>query len=586
MGFDKFFVKSLRDKISITELVSKYIPLTKKGTSSWGCCPFHSEKTASFSVCEDKNFYHCFGCGAHGDVVSFIMQIQHISFIEAVEQLCHDFQIEIPTLTEDQRKKDKEIHALYEIFNLAFEFYKTQLHTNDGEQALKYLANRQISENMILNFGLCYAPKGKDLLIKYLNEKNIPTNLMLKAGLVRHSAKTNNLYDYFQDRVLFPITDSKGRVIAFGGRIMTPVDNLPKYLNSPESLIFSKGKNLYGLAQARIKATETKQIIVTEGYMDCITLHQFGFNMSVASLGTALTEIQVELLWKFSASPILCFDSDEAGRNAGIRAALRVLPILKPGYSVRFCLLEGAKDPDEFLHIYGADKFKEVLNNKCINLADILWLYFTSNKQIQTPEQRAGLEETIQIELAKIKSETVKNFYQQEFKFRMQKHCKILTNQKKKALPNINTDHLNEKMILAYAVVYPSVFTKFLETGKKIELTNVRYKKILDEVIREISVNLHTHETIIKFLNSKGYKVDLLLKFEIESLLKNSIDAEKLLTEKIMNYQLLNLKNELTKLNKILLQANTTEEETLKNKISLIKNEISSIQQKLLGDFD
>ena len=408
MGFDKLFLENLRDRISIVDVVSRHVPLTNKGKENWGRCPFHNEKTASFSVNEQKKFYHCFGCGAHGDIISFTMQIQHLSFIEAVEKLCNDAGIEIPVASEEQRKKDKEAYELYEVLNLALEFFKKQLYSEEGKHALDYLKKRGLSDEIISNFHICYAPNGNKL-IKYLEEKNIPVSVMVKAGLARRSEKNSMLYDYFRDRVLFPITDFKGRVVAFGGRVMD--DSLPKYLNSPESLVFSKGKNLYGFAQARVEAIEKKQVIATEGYMDTISLHQFGFRCAVAPLGTAITESQIELLWRLAPEPILCFDSDSAGRKAGIRAALRVLPILKPGYSLKFCLIEGAKDPDEFLHAFGHDEFQKMLNTKSISLSDILWMYFSSDKKIETPEQRAGLEQEIKQEFSRIKSESIRKFY-------------------------------------------------------------------------------------------------------------------------------------------------------------------------------
>ena len=587
MVVDKAFLELLRDRVSIVDLVSKYISLVKKGSNSWGCCPFHNEKTASFSVVEDKNFYHCFGCGAHGDIVSFVMQFLHLSFIEAVEKICQDFGIEIPVVTEEQKKKDKESHDLYEVFRLALEFYEKQLHSDEGIDGINYFKSRQLSDEIISNFHLCYAPKGIDKLYQYLKDKEIPVDLMLKAGLCRISNRTGKPYDYFRDRVLFPITDSRGRVIAFGGRIIVKDDNLPKYLNSPESVIFSKGRNLYGLAQARISAIENKMVIATEGYMDCISLHKFGFNMAVAPLGTALTEMQIELMWKLAVEPILCFDSDNAGRMASIRAALRVLPILKPGYSVKFCLLEGAKDPDEFLNKFGSEKFKDVLDKKCISLVDILWMYFTSDKNITTPEQKAGLEQLILNEMNKVKSESIKKFYLEEFKKRMNKQYSNLSGEKKVILPKVDPDNLNEKMILAFSVAYPSLFAKFLETGKKITLLNKRYKNVFDIVVGEISVNPHTRDSIIQYLNDKGFKVDVMLKFEIESLLKNPLQAEKLLKERVLNFDLERLNLELSDLNrKVLILKNEDEISFVKNKIDAIKEEINDIHMKLSEDFD
>ncbi|MGN0929093.1 MAG: DNA primase [Alphaproteobacteria bacterium] len=578
MNIDKAFIENLRDRISIVDTISKYIPLTRKGKEHWGCCPFHHEKTASFSVSDEKNFYHCFGCGAHGDVITFFMQHLHLSFIEAIEKICQDNGIEMPKSTPEQRARDKQSHDLYEVLKLATDFYKECLYSDEGKEGLAYLRKRGLSDEMIANFHLCYAPNGNKL-IRYLENKHIPLKQILNSGLARISEKTGTPYDYFRNRVLFPITDSKGRIIAFGGRVMD--DSLPKYLNSPESIIFSKGRNLYGLAQARVEAIEKNQVIATEGYMDTISLHKFGFKTAVAPLGTAITEMQIELLWKLSSEPILCFDSDTAGRKAGIRAALRVLPILRPGKSLKFCLIEGAKDPDEFLHSFGHDKFQEMLDTKCISLSDILWLYFTSDKVVQTPEQRAGLAEEIKKELSHIKNEAVRKFYTEDFNSRMRREFSRVKSAPPVTKVKANPENPNEKMILAFAITYPSLFFKFLEEGKKITLNNPVYKKIFNTVISELSVNPHTRETIMKFLEEKGFKPQILLKFEIDSLIKKPDTAENIIREKILQLHKQNLQLEKSELTKLALSDNGDNINQLQEKIQKINMEIETINKQL-----
>lgn len=578
MNIDKAFIENLRDRISIVDTISKYIPLTRKGKEHWGCCPFHHEKTASFSVSDDKNFYHCFGCGAHGDIITFFMQHLHLSFIESIEKICQDNGIEMPKSTPEQRARDKQSHDLYEVLKLAADFYKECLYSDEGKEGLEYLRKRGLSDEMIANFHLCYAPNGNKL-IRYLENKHIPIKQILNSGLARISERNGAPYDYFRNRVLFPITDSRGRIIAFGGRVMD--DSLPKYLNSPESMIFSKGRNLYGLAQARVEAIEKNQVIATEGYMDTISLHKFGFKTAVAPLGTAITEMQIELLWRLSSEPILCFDSDTAGRKAGIRAALRVLPILRPGKSLKFCLIEGAKDPDEFLHSFGHDKFQEMLDTKCISLSDILWLYFTSDKTIQTPEQRAGLSEEIKKELSHIKNEAVRKFYTEDFNSRMRREFSKIKSAPPVAKVKANPENPNEKMILAFAITYPSLFFKFLEEGKKITLNNSVYKKIFNAVISELSVNPHTRETIMKFLEEKGFKPQILLKFEIDSLIKKPDTAENIMREKILLLHKENLQAEKTNLTKQALSETTEDISKIQSEIQNINAEIEDINKQL-----
>lgn len=316
--------------------------------------------------------------------------------------------------------------------------------------------------------------------------------------------------------------------------------------------------------------------------MDTISLHQFGFRMAVAPLGTAITEMQIELLWKLASEPTLCFDSDGAGRKAGIRAALRVLPILKPGYSLKFCLIEGAKDPDEFLHAYGHDKFQEMLDTKCISLSDILWMYFTSEREVKTPEQRAGLEQDISRELSRIKSESIRKFYLEEFTNRMRREFTIKPSKApQKVLPKANPENLNEKMILAFSIAYPNLFAKFLETGKRLELTHPLYKKMFDAVVAEVSITPHTRETILRFLNGKGFNPQVLLKFELKSLIDNPADASKLLDERVMRYDLERLNNELRELNARLFSVSGDDLTHLQEQISIVKDEINKLTLKL-----
>ncbi|MDR1476687.1 MAG: DNA primase, partial [Rickettsiales bacterium] len=411
MAIDKDFLDTLRDRLSIVDAISKYVPLKRSGKEHWGVCPFHGEKTASFSVNEDKRFYHCFGCGAHGDIIGFTMQFLHMTFIEAVEKLAAEAGLEMPQSTPEQRDRDRQSHDMHEILALACAFYRQELYADSGKVALAYLRKRGLSDEIISGFRLGYAPAGNRLL-KFLENKHVPPARLLDAGLARKSDRDGSIYDYFRDRVLFPITDSRGRVVAFGGRVMD--DSQPKYLNSPESLVFQKGRSLYALSQARLAAADKNEVIACEGYMDAIALHKFGFTNAVAPLGTAITETQIELLWKLADEPILCFDSDEAGRRAGVRAALRSLPMLRPGKSLRFCLIEGAKDPDEYLHSFGGEKFRAMLDS-ARTLSDILWLYFTSGRAIVTPEARAGLSDEIAREFSRIKNETVRKFYMDDF---------------------------------------------------------------------------------------------------------------------------------------------------------------------------
>jgi DNA primase len=359
MSINREFLEQLRARVSIVQLVGRSIPVTRKGMNHWACCPFHGEKTPSFAVNDAKGYYHCFGCGAHGDIITFVMQTQHLSFIEAVERLAMDAGLEMPKTTPEERERNKLSHDIYGVIALAAEFFQQQLREPAGAAALAYLQKRRLSEEIIANFRLGFAPNsayGEAKLVRYLENKGVARDKIIAAGLAKKSEKDGSVYDYFRNRVMFPIMDSRGRPIAFGGRVMD--DTEPKYLNSPETPVFSKNRNLFALNFARkFKADE---VIVVEGYMDALALYQAGFESVVAALGTATGREHARALNQYfrGKTAVLLFDSDAAGEAA----VLRAIPILrKEGTPIKILRLEGAKDPDEFLVNYGAEAFAEVL---------------------------------------------------------------------------------------------------------------------------------------------------------------------------------------------------------------------------------
>ncbi|MDR3126161.1 MAG: DNA primase [Rickettsiales bacterium] len=579
MAFDRTFTELLKSRLNIVDVIGRAVSLSKKGHQYWACCPFHNEKTPSFSVNEEKQFYHCFGCGAHGDAITFTMEHQHMSFLEAVEKLAFDAGLEVPKASSEERAKDRQSHGMYEIMGAACAFFQKSLRG----RGIEYLKERRhLSDELIANFRLGYAPDGNQLT-KLLKEQGADQKLAIAAGLVRISDKTGAAYDYFRDRVMFPIQDAKGRIIAFGGRTLG--DGEPKYLNSPENAIFQKGRNLYALSQARAHIGKANPAIVCEGYMDTIALHKFGFRTAVAPLGTAFTEGQMEILWRMDDEPILCFDGDEAGRNAGIRAALRTLPALKPGKSLRFCLIDRnlAKDPDEFLHSFGHDKFKELLERP-LSLVDMLWSYFTSSRTIRTPEQRAGLEKEIALETARIKNESVRGFYQAELKRRAAESFRSPA-PPGAAPPKANPENSNERMALACAITYPELFSKLLESGRKIELKTPALKKIFDIAAAEIAVRPHTRETILEFLHSHprlhGILPENMLRFEIDSLARQPDKAGLVIREKLLLLERGNIEAEIRRLTAAAMGAKEGEAAGMQEKIAALKSEAEATGGKL-----
>jgi len=347
------FVDELVSRTDIVDLVSGYVRLNKKGNNYWGLCPFHSEKTASFSVSPDKQICYCFGCHKGGGAINFLMEMENLSFVEAVQQLAQRAGMQVPESNYDKGRKEKR-ERLLEMNKEAARYFHAQLYTPAGAQALDYLRRRGLSQGTLTNFGLGFAPDSWDGLLNALAEKGYDKKMVLEGGLAVSNDK-GRIYDRFRNRVMFPIIDVRGSVIGFGGRVMD--DSKPKYLNSPEGPVYNKSRNLFALNIA--KKTKEGRIILTEGYMDTIALHQAGFDCAVASLGTALTADHAQLLARYTKEAVIAYDGD----GAGVAAAQRAIPLLeKAGLKVKVLQMRGAKDPDEFIKAYGRDAFAKLLD--------------------------------------------------------------------------------------------------------------------------------------------------------------------------------------------------------------------------------
>lgn len=355
MRYSDDLIEEVRMKNDIVDVISGYVKLTRKGSSYFGLCPFHNEKSPSFSVSPGKQMYYCFGCGAGGNVFTFLMEYENYTFVEALKFLAERAGIELPQIEYSKEAKEQADlkTRLLEINKQAAKFYYYQLHTSRGAQGLAYLKGRGLSDETIRKFGLGYSDRYGDLLYKYLKEKGYSDELLRQSGLFL-ADEVHGMQDKFWNRVIYPIMDVNSRVIGFGGRVMG--DAKPKYLNSPETKIFDKSRNLYGLNAAR--SSRRKNLIICEGYMDVISMHQAGFTNAVASLGTALTSLQASLLKRYTDEVLIIYDSDEAG----VRAALRAIPLLKGvGLNTRVVNLKPYKDPDEFIKAEGAEAFEQRL---------------------------------------------------------------------------------------------------------------------------------------------------------------------------------------------------------------------------------
>jgi DNA primase len=414
--FPPSFLDELRGRVSLAALVSRRVKLIRKGREHHGLCPFHNEKTPSFTVNEDKGFFHCFGCGAHGDAIGFEMRVGHLSFPEAVERLAAEAGIEVPKATPEERQREQRRASLHDALEAACAFFEKHLRGPAGEAGYRYLKGRGLSDDTIARFRLGWAPDSRDALKTALMSGQCPESLLAEAGLLKKPDGGGASFDYFRGRVMFPITDRRGRVVAFGARILG--DGQPKYLNSPETPLFHKGGTLYGLAHAREAARAAGTVVVAEGYMDVIALSQAGFAHAVAPLGTAVTEGQIEELWRLAPEPILCLDGDSAGQRAMARALERAFPILKPGLSLRFATLPAPEDPDSLIKAHGAGAMKAVLE-AARPLIDVAWQLATQGRQLDTPERRAALEKELSERAFSIADETVRWQYLRTFKDRL-----------------------------------------------------------------------------------------------------------------------------------------------------------------------
>lgn len=417
MAFPPGFLDELRARLSMSDIVGRKVVLKRRSGSEYaGLCPFHNEKTPSFTVNDKKGFFHCFGCGAHGDAVGFVMKTEGLSFPESVEKLAREVGMPVPRATPAERERVERAATLQQVVELAARWFQKQLRLPVGRHGLDYLRGRGLSDQTIDDFRLGFAPDSRDGLIAALKRENVPIDKIVEAGLAIQPDDNREPYDRFRGRVMFVINDRRGRAIAFGGRVMGTGE--PKYLNSPETPLFHKGANLYCLDRAREAVTKDQPVIVAEGYMDVIALHGAGFTGSVAPLGTALTEGQLGELWKLADEPYLCFDGDNAGRRAAARAAERALPLLRAGKSLRFLALPAGEDPDSLIRSRGPEAVRRVLD-LARPLSDVVWDMATENKPIDTPERRASLQRTVEQQVAEIADPVVRDFYRNEMRSRL-----------------------------------------------------------------------------------------------------------------------------------------------------------------------
>lgn len=411
MSLTPQWLDQLRTRITLSQIIGRNLRLIKAGREFKACCPFHGEKTPSFTINDEKGFYHCFGCGAHGDAIRWMMEQNGLSFMDAVKDLASEAGLDVPAPSPRQAQMAKQRNSLHDVMNAAQDWFHANLAAPAGADARSYLADRGLSANIIKEFGFGLAPDSRSALKTALDQ--FDERMLIEAGL-RIAVDGREPYDRFRGRLMLPIQDIRGRIIAFGGRILAsePTD-APKYLNSPETPLFDKGRTLYNLHRAAPASRKTGRLIVVEGYMDVIAMAAAGFGEAVAPLGTALGEQQIEMLWRLNDTPILCLDGDAAGQRAAMRAAMRALPLLQPGRSLRIVHLPHGQDPDDILRHHGAEAMTELLEASA-SLLDTLWNHERSAQPLATPEDKAGLKARLSAHTETIAHPDIRALYRRE----------------------------------------------------------------------------------------------------------------------------------------------------------------------------
>ena len=417
MSLPPGFLDELRSRLSLTQVVGRKVMWDARKSNQgkgdmWAPCPFHQEKTASFHVDDRKGFYYCFGCHAKGDAISFVKETENVGFMEAVEILAREAGMQMPARDPRAQEKADRRSQLAEVMEQAVQFFRLQLNTGAAGPARDYLARRGLNGAALERWEIGFAPAGWQGLWDHLRGKGVAEELILGAGLAKASSKGGKPYDVFRNRIMFPIRDARGRAIAFGGRAMDPDDNA-KYLNSPETELFDKGRNLFNHGPAREAAGKGAPLIVAEGYMDVIALDSGGFPAAVAPLGTAVTEHQLQLFWRIAPEPVIALDGDTAGLRAAMKLIDLALPLLEAGQSLRFAILPEGQDPDDLIRGDGPAAVQRLIDN-ATPMVRLLWQRETEGKTFDSPERKAALDKALRDKIKLIRDPSIRSHYGQE----------------------------------------------------------------------------------------------------------------------------------------------------------------------------
>jgi DNA primase len=542
MSLPPGFLDELRTRLSLSQVVGRKVMWDSRKSNQgkgdmWAPCPFHQEKSASFHVDDRKGFYYCFGCQAKGDAISFVRETENVGFMEAIEILAGEAGLEVPKRDPQAQQKSDERTELAEVMEQAVQFFRLQLRTGGGADARNYLDGRGLAGAALERFEIGFAPDAWQGLWDHLSSKGVSPEKVLAAGLGKPSSKGGKPYDTFRNRIMFPIRDARGRCTAFGGRAMDPNDNA-KYLNSPETLLFDKGRSLYNHGPAREAAGKGAPLIVAEGYMDVIALAEGGFGACVAPLGTAITDNQLHLLWRISDEPIIALDGDKAGLRAAQRLIDLALPLLEAGKSLRFALMPDGKDPDDLIRAKGPQAVQQVLD-AAMPMVQLLWDRETEGRNFDSPERKASLDKALREKIMLIHDPSIRSHYGQAIKdmrwqlfrsgtsggpkkanwkkgdWRQKTPTKATADTKASLLAGAGEDtqrQMREAVIIASLICTPEVVSEFEGQLEELQLSTQEHNALLDlilshahrgaEVLRKKIIDARGLENLEKLLNA------------------------------------------------------------------------------------
>ena len=514
--FDNNFVDELRMRLSIVDIVGRRVPLVKKGQNYWGCCPFHNEKTPSFSVAEEKGFYHCFGCGAHGDIISFVMNTEHLEYPAAIRELADMVGMKMPEYKQKSPERVRLEDSYFEIMERATKEYQKLLFEPVGRDALNYVRGRGFTDEMIKKYRIGYAPKNNLISSKFVDIKQ--TNL-LATGLVRRGEY--GMYDFFRHKLMFPIFDAKGKVIAFSGRSLDGSE--PKYINTTDTELFHKRQTIFGFNFARDEIYKKNRSIVVEGQIDAIQMQMHGFGETVAPLGTALTEDHIAILCKSNRNITFCFDGDAAGQKAAARAASIVLPFVRDNSDVRFAFVTGGKDPDEVLKTGGDTAMRKIIDD-ATPLIDFLWNWVNQNFLVSTPGGRAQAEKFLDTELKKITDKKLQYEIEQEYKKREFQQWRSW---KKSDAPKIklpDTDLVTKNTLIYIVNNFPDIASQYSDFLSSLNIS-------FDETAPDLGWDARAAEKFIVSLKLQRYRAALEQELKIK--MQGMINGENYTNEEL-----------------------------------------------------